>query len=35
MICNLIRSREVLDDVIETAGASMNVAGRTAESQLP
>jgi DNA-binding transcriptional MerR regulator len=35
MICDLIRSREVLDDVIKTAGASMNTAGRTAESQLP
>jgi hypothetical protein len=29
------RPREMLDDVIETAGASMNVADRTAESQLP
>jgi DNA-binding transcriptional MerR regulator len=35
MICDLIRSRDVLDEVIETAGASMNVAGRPAESRLP
>jgi hypothetical protein len=35
MICDLIRSRDVLDGVIETADAAMNAAGRTAASQLP